>query len=426
MSNMSNSNDFITNENENETDKLESAMHDIETYQPSKLVIDKHNFDKYKSELQKLMSKDQSYFSLRKVDISGGPFGWGDHKVTGYELNDITGDIQTEFLSIQTKITDIYKHIQDEYRLIEALDEDYIGGILTAFSEGSAAYQKAQKAQKEINQIVLALQAFRDKLKEMSHLNDIDIAWDNINELHDQVEAILNDPEIVKRSDKIFKTVSSLKHISQVDAVWDDVGVIKNWKNNLQQNILPSTEKRLKKAEDNFEQLNNKIGNEKEIVRRNEAQYSELLSLKDQLSKSQHIHDVDDLWEQSMKVQNDILPELDTRLNEATALIGAHKIPIDALTDFKNRLENQEHLHDIDTIWSRCDASFELVSGVESKTNSNSENIVAINNKVDSLEESLDDTGKSLKKKLKIAYYLIGGTFSIAAIELIMLITRLF
>ena len=72
-------------------------------------IID-NNFNKYKGELKLFLEQmEEKIDDLPTVDYSGGIFGWGDHKVTGWEFNNLTEKIQGHFIVINDVSNKIIK-----------------------------------------------------------------------------------------------------------------------------------------------------------------------------------------------------------------------------------------------------------------------------------------------------------------------------
>ncbi len=95
------------------------------------LKVSKDQFDKKKKELKEIGKGIQTNYKMEKVKTSGDNwFGWGDHKVTGAEMNDFIVVVQKYFTKIGETDNKIIKEFQKVYDTFDALDKEYINGIV--------------------------------------------------------------------------------------------------------------------------------------------------------------------------------------------------------------------------------------------------------------------------------------------------------
>ncbi|OUO18234.1 hypothetical protein B5F90_10455 [Alistipes sp. An31A] len=121
-------------------------------------------------ELAKCKIKDTSN---KVTDVSLSPFetkgkflgSWSNHNITGKEMNDFVKTLQKTFIEINNNTRTTYNFIGEVYSAFDALDKEYIQGILTAIESSKKASDQARKAsdqalraQIDINQTVEALQ----------------------------------------------------------------------------------------------------------------------------------------------------------------------------------------------------------------------------------------------------------------------------
>ena len=59
-----------------------------------KTLIKRHNFEVSKENIEKFSKKLPSNPAFDIVEVDGGLFGWGNHKVTGTEMNNFIGKVQ--------------------------------------------------------------------------------------------------------------------------------------------------------------------------------------------------------------------------------------------------------------------------------------------------------------------------------------------
>jgi hypothetical protein len=120
----------------------------------SELVIKTHDFERSKNQLKEFLEQTPQDLELRKVDISGGFLGLGDHKVRGYELNSLTAQIQEYLIDFNTLHTKFIKEFGQVYNALEALDKDYIQAILIAIKAAEKANNDIKAAQSDITKTI--------------------------------------------------------------------------------------------------------------------------------------------------------------------------------------------------------------------------------------------------------------------------------
>ena len=96
------------------------------------LVIKEHNFVTAKDKIQEYASKTPKDVSLPRVQEDGGILNWGSHKVTGKEFNQFAGQVQKSLISLNGLSKTIVSEFKEVYNAFEALDKDYISGIVIA------------------------------------------------------------------------------------------------------------------------------------------------------------------------------------------------------------------------------------------------------------------------------------------------------
>lgn len=156
----------------------------------SELIIKTHDFELAKQRLKEFSQKDQEELKLDPVKTDGRFLGLGDHKVTGYELNNILSIIQQHLIDLNNASNKTIKEFGQVYNALEALDKDYIQAILISINATEKTSERIQATQEQIKKIVddqrrtlEILKKFKQKLDSYSHLGDIDEIWDS-NRMH--------------------------------------------------------------------------------------------------------------------------------------------------------------------------------------------------------------------------------------------------
>lgn len=184
------------------------------------LVIKEHDFKEATRALQKYTEQAQTNVELSRVPTDGGLFNLGNHKVTGDELNGVTSQIQNYLIKINTLSQGLVDEFGQVYKAFEALDKDYIAGIVTSIKAAekvSEAEQedraKIKKTVEKLDKTVDALARFKLELDKIKHLTDVDQSW----------QLLKKQEELVKTLSDFKLELAQLKHIKDVDKIWERV-----------------------------------------------------------------------------------------------------------------------------------------------------------------------------------------------------------
>ena len=115
----------------------------------NEIEIKKHNFENAKKRIGnfKLSNNENSFERVKEKSF------WGcfNHGVTGLEMNQYIDKVQSAFIGVNKYIYDIVKEFKEIYNALDALDKEYINGIIKSL-------EKAQKAITENNDTVKNLE----------------------------------------------------------------------------------------------------------------------------------------------------------------------------------------------------------------------------------------------------------------------------
>ena len=171
----------------------------------SEYNIEKADFEKHKNELKEFSERPATSAELETFNTKGGPFGWFDHNVTGAEINELVLQLQRCFLEINERDKNVIREFGQVYETFEALDNEYIKGILTGIKSAEKASQEAKDAQKDIDDTIDALQKTIEKLKEFkdeinnyTHIKEIDSIWNDVKQCDKKIDDILKELERIK------------------------------------------------------------------------------------------------------------------------------------------------------------------------------------------------------------------------------------
>ena len=176
------------------------------------IVVKRQNFDIAMKSIKDLSDQAKEHEPLDRVSNSGGFLGLGDHKVTGYELNNVVSQVEDQLVDMKNFDLGFLDIITSIYKALDALDREHISGILIAANAAKVASDKATQNVETIQKIVKVLQKFNKKLENLEHLMDVDKAW----ELLEEQTQLLKD--LSEYKDKLSK----LEHLKDVDKLWDD------------------------------------------------------------------------------------------------------------------------------------------------------------------------------------------------------------
>ncbi len=130
----------------------------------NEIEIKKHNFEIAKKRIGnfKLSNNGNSFERVKEKSF------WGcfNHDVTGLEMNQHIDKVQSAFIEINKYIYDIVKEFKEIYNALDALDKEYINGIIKSL-------EKAQKAISENNDTVKNLEETVNYLLEIEKNIDV-------------------------------------------------------------------------------------------------------------------------------------------------------------------------------------------------------------------------------------------------------------
>ena len=154
------------------------------------IVINTHNFLAAKEKIKKFSSEIPEETKLSRFETDGTFFQITEHNVTGKEMNDFVGELQDILITSNNNIIETVKEFDEIYNALEALDKDYIQGILTGIKSAEEVSNQAKQAQeanqKTIEKIIEKFQEF--KQKQLEHDKEIEKLQGEYNELKNQFE----------------------------------------------------------------------------------------------------------------------------------------------------------------------------------------------------------------------------------------------
>lgn len=380
------------------------------------IVVKRQNFDIAMKSIKDLSNQAKEHEPLDRVSNSGGFLGLGDHKVTGYELNNMVSQVEGQLVDMKNFYLGFLDIITSIYKALDALDREHISGILIAANAAKVASDKATQNVEAIQKIVKVLQKFNKKLENLEHLMDVDKAWELLEE----------QTQLLKDFSEYKDKLSKLEHLKDVDKLWDDkvsqseslddlakklgeidrileaqgesisdfTNIVKNIFEN-QQSFIDSTNKRFAEHQATVESR---------LVNREKAIEESFTSLSELFNRNQD--DLNRKVDELSKVQADKLDSLDK-----------------AQTDRLNQIEvsQTQALGQIAKAQSATLSSIEKaqVDRLNQISIAQVEKLEAINKSLEEEKSTLNEMVTTLARKIKIAYILAGGAASISIIHLL-------
>lgn len=379
----------------------------------NEIVIKKHNFELAKNRLKEFSEKKEAELKIDKVRTDGGFLGLGDHKVTGYELNNRMETIQKHLIDINTTNNKTIKEFREIYNALDALDKDYITsivasvkaiektsndvriqqGVLNQHNKKQQLQQnKLDAHQGEIDKIVdnikktvSVLKAFKEKLDGLKHLTDIDKMWSDCKTIHNEVRVVSDSFSMSikaanERSQENVKRVEALRTALTIaekkieDLSKQSNGLIEKLDSVIAFTMEVEQITHLKDVDEMWESLtsihssigniNVEFGSIKKMMSQNQEDINSLLTFMEKLSGIKYLLEVDEIWgkneehqlrinrlEQAGKIHANKLDELEHSDVRILERIDSNVSDINHLKAYKEKLSGISHLEDVDKIW---------------------------------------------------------------------------
>lgn len=214
-----------TNDNKN-IDNTEIEIIDEEENTDNREIINS-NFNKYKGELKIFSEQMEEEIKLPTVDYSGGIFGWGDHKVTGWELNHLTEKIQEHLIANNNISSKIIKEFETIYKTFNALDNEYIKEIMQSIEKSNEAINKANQGLIEAEKRIEDIKETNGKIQVAQ--NNIKIIQDKLQNAQQNIDKNIEfQKKIVDGLSKFKNKIDSYEHLKDIDSIWNDLEKVKN------------------------------------------------------------------------------------------------------------------------------------------------------------------------------------------------------
>ena len=349
-------------------------------------IIKKHNFSTAKNQIQEFSRRLPANPRFEEFEEDGGLFGWFDHNVTGKEMNKFMGKVQNKLISVNSSLRGIIKEFGEIYKALDYLDNDYIKGILKAIDNAEKASEQAVSASKQalkaqddnsktIEALRKTVQAIKDsktiipglgekvkewdsvkkRLESINHLDDMDVAWNQIQEVNLRLDTLMTEtdsfkklilPELddaKKKIEDVCNQLALIEHLGDIDGIW------------IQQNLQAETiDRLLGDAKDLLGKINSLSAKQDDDVRKVNSDIQSLQTYINHVKSFKHLGDIDSIWN-SVEEAKIFFEQFGKQLKclEKQQDISTKELEdkIKVLADFQSHLSSFEHIDDIDNIW---------------------------------------------------------------------------
>ncbi len=138
-------------------------------------IVQRRNFDESLDRIRSFSNELPEVPEIREVEVDGGLFGWGNHKVTGIELNSRMRSIQHLFVEQNNHMIRIIKEFKEVYSTFDYLDKEYIYGILCSLDASNEALKRNTETQEDLKRTIAGLTLTVSKLKDFKEETKADI-----------------------------------------------------------------------------------------------------------------------------------------------------------------------------------------------------------------------------------------------------------
>lgn len=381
----------------------------------NELVIQTHNFEKAKNQLKQFSMTKPDELALKKVDVDGGLFNWFDHKVTGQELNALTNQVQDYLIKFNTLNTKFIKEFGEVYNALEALDKEYIQAILISIKAAEKASKEAKDAQKDINKTI--------EMQKQTIL-----VLKNFKEKLDKYEHLENVDEVWKDTQK------SAKKLKSINAEFDSIKqTVENQANTIfylnqfneelsKFNHLRDIDQLWDDAQtfcENIKSINKRIERINDSIKIQCHEVDTLNQFKDEMRKYNHLGDIDQMWEDAQAYSKNI-NSIDTQIEAINNSIKTQGHIVDTLNQFTDEINTHNHLGDIDQLWEDSQNSKVEVKSLNEKVEDLRKDLNVAKQQMNEDKMNYESKINTLFKKTKIAYALAGGSIGITLIQFVL------
>ena len=359
------------------------------------------------------------------------------------------------FSDLSTKIEDTSEILDNQVSIIQDISNfvNQTSNIIH-LNDVDAMWEDIRDSKESLNSIEKELQNIDDDILQMQrHFDDLDAFVSVLNgytHLHD-IDSIWKDLENIKTEVKeIIKDINDSKE------------VIQKHESNLEN--LNAISEEYKKS---IDALSKKQIETEEYTKTNRDAITELQDFREKVDSIEHLGDVDSMWKQGNALNNDleetkekvktdtekiinVLAEINRNIDEhqnnistLNSLSVEYKNFIDALSkkqteteeytktnrdaitelqDFREKVDSIKHLGDVDSMWEQGNALKNNLTETNNSIASLKQKTIETDKEIADKNAKVEGALATLERKLKYAYFIIGGSLGLAIIEFILIL----
>lgn len=195
----------------------------------------------------------------------------------------------------------------------------------------------------------------------------------------------------------------------------------------LDKNYIQAIINNIKASEINSISIKDKQKSIEKLTSSQEKTLQILLKFKGNLDKLNHIKDIDKIWEKTNMLL-DNFEKLKKQVDVNIEYIEQSQSNINELLRFLEKIDDIEHLEDIDLLWESNYNNSKELSKLEKENEEikkliDDTKIFIERSKVEA-DENTHNLSQDFSKKIKFAYILAGGSLGIALIEMIIIFLK--
>ena len=273
--------------------------------------------------------------------------------------------------------------------------------------------------------VIKEIDSFTEQLKKLTHIDDVDSMWDDINKATENFATVENSLQNIEADvlqmqksleeiDSFVAVLSGYTHLQDIDNMWDDLDICKKNIEKINANIQThqSELNNLAATSENHTEyiaaLSKKMVATEEYAVDSRNLIAKLEAFKEEVSALNHLMEVDEIWKQTEEHQTLInRVEQECRTNTDKLSVISH---LDDVDDMWNNVE--EHTSKLIECEKRDE---ELADAIQKNKEEVNENIAV-------MVQATNAAIETLTKKVKYAYWIAGGAAGLAIIELILLL----
>lgn len=347
------------------------------------------NITKVVTALKAFKEKLDSYKHLTDIDKI-----WSDCKMIRNEIQSVSDSIK----KLSEKATaDIAKANNQNKILADQVNKDIFtlrneaDSFREFFFDLSAKIEDTSELLNNQISIIQDISDFVNLISDVTHLNDVDTMWEDINDAKEAMTSIEKklhnvDVDILQMQrhfddlDAFVTDLNDYTHLHDIDSMWESLADVKTEVKEMIKDINDS-KKAIQKHQSNLESLNTTSAEHKESI----AALSQKQAETEEYAKN-------------------------------------NRSAITELQAFRGKVDSITHLGDVDSMWEQGNALKTDLAETNNSIASLQQKTIEIDNEIADKNAKVEGSLAILERKLKYAYLIAGGSLGLAIIEVILVL----